>query len=337
MTVTNAPAGKAAIARALFYDAPFSADVRNVRKPILTEHDGAKARLIIRAVFSGLSRGTERLVFEGRLPESEWRRMRAPFQEGDFPFPVKYGYAAVGTVEAGPDALLGHTVFALYPHQTLFEVPEEAAIPVPEGVPARRAILAANMETALNALWDSGAAAGQTIAVIGAGLVGCLIASLAARLPGTEVTLIDILPERQSAAEALGVRFALPENTQTGAEVIFHTSASEAGLRLALNIAAFEARIVEVSWYGDKEVRLPLGGAFHSQRLKIVSSQVGSIAPAMRARKIHRDRLEIALSLLDDPRLDALITEEVAFEDLPAALPRLLGESAPGIATAIRY
>lgn len=337
MTVSNAPAGRAVSARALFYDAPFSANVRTVENPILMENDEPKATALIRTLYSGLSRGTERLVFEGRLPDSEWQRMRAPFQAGDFPFPVKYGYAAVGVVEAGPPALIGRTVFALHPHQTAFALPEDAVIPVPERVPARRAILAANMETALNAVWDSGAEPGQKIAVIGAGLVGCLIASLAARLPGAEVTLIDVLPERRVIAEALGAHFALPQDAEGGAEIILHTSASEAGLRLALDLAGFEARIVEVSWFGDREVSLPLGAAFHSQRLQIISSQVGSVAPAMRGRKTHRDRLEIALALLDDPRLDALITEEISFEDLPAALPRLLAAGAPGIATAIRY
>ena len=292
---------------------------------------------MIRTLYSGLSRGTERLVFEGRLPESEWRRMRAPHQTGDFPFPVKYGYAAVGAVEAGPAALIGRNCFALFPHQTRFVLPVHSLVPLPGGVPPRRGVLAANMETALNAIWDSGAIAGQTIAVIGAGLLGCLIGFLAARLPGARVTLIDRLPERAAIAERLGLGFSTPESAASGAEIIFHTSASEAGLLLALEIAAFEARIIEASWFGDRQISLPLGGSFHSQRLQIISTQVGSVAPAMRARLTHRQRLETALRLLDDARLDTLITEEVAFEDLPAALPRLLAADAAGIATAIHY
>lgn len=323
--------------RALFYDAPFSARIQTVQNPILMEDDGPKADVLIRTTYSGLSRGTERLVFEGRLPESEWGRMRAPHQSGDFPFPVKYGYAAVGNIEAGPPALIGRRVFALYPHQTAFALPASGVIPLPDAVPSRRAILASNMETALNALWDSGAVAGQRIAVIGAGLVGCLIASLAARLPGAQVTLIDILPERAEIAAALGAGFCTPADAEHGAETVFHTSASEAGLRLALDIAAFEGRIIEVSWFGDKPISLPLGGAFHSQRLQILCSQVGHVAPAMRTRQNHRQRLETAIGLLDDARLDALITGEVAFDDLPAALPRLLAADATGIATAIHY
>ncbi len=337
MNLNDTAADSATTAYALFYEGPFSASRRNVNVPILTEDDGAKAEALIRNIYSGLSRGTERLIFAGLLPQSEWERMRAPFQSGDFPYPVKYGYASVGIVEAGPTALIGRTVFVLYPHQTVFKVPAESAIPLPDNIPPKRAILSANMETALNALWDSRAQAGQRIAVIGAGLVGCLIAYLAARLPGTKVTLIDVNPERANIARRLGIDFREPDSADRGSDIIFHTSASEAGLRLALDLAAFEGRIVEVSWFGDKQINLSLGGAFHSQRLQIISSQVGSVAAPMRSRFNHRERLENAITLLDDEALDSLITEEIAFKDLPDALPRLLASDAPGIATAIRY
>jgi NADPH:quinone reductase-like Zn-dependent oxidoreductase len=330
--------GKAGFARALFYEAPFSAKIQSVPLPTLTEDEhGNCGSVLIRTHYSGLSRGTERLVFEGRLPKSEWARMRAPFQEGDFPGSVKYGYSAVGLAERGPAALIGRTMFALYPHQTVFAVPVGAAIPLPDQTPSRRAILAANMETALNAVWDAELIQGQRVAVIGAGLVGCLIGYLAARLGKAETTLIDIDAGRAAIAEALGLPFAAPAYAPQGIAAVFHTSASEAGLRLALDIAAFEGRILEVSWFGDRQVALPLGAAFHSQRLRLISSQVGHVAAPMRDHVSHRQRLETALSLLDDPRLDSLITEEVAFDDLPAALPRLLAPDASGIATAIRY
>lgn len=324
-------------ARTLYYTAPCRAEIRTLPIPTLTEDDRLDGYVIVKTSFSGLSRGTERLVFEGRLPPSEWERMRCPHQSGGFPFPVAYGYACVGRIEDGPEALAGRTVFALHPHQDRFRVLSSDVVPLPGAVPARRAILAANMETALNALWDSGASAGQRIAVIGAGVLGCLIAALAARLPASDVTLIDIAPERADVAAALGIRFALPDEAESGADIVFHCSASEAGLRLALNLAGFEARIVEVSWFGDKEMMLPLGGAFHSQRLTILSSQVGSVAPAMRARFSRRQRLETALGLLSDSRLDVLITGEVDFSDLPAALPHILAANASGLATVIRY
>ena len=333
----NTQGQKMLSARALFYSAPHSAALANVEIPTLTEADERQPKVLVRTVFSGISRGTERLVFEGRLPPGEWGRMRCPHQDGSFPFPVKYGYSVAGQVTEGPGELLGRMVFALHPHQDIFAISAAEVVPIPQGVPARRATLAANMETALNAIWDSGASAGQTIVVIGGGLVGLLIASLAARLPGTQVTLVDILPERAEIAAAFGLSFALPQDAPGGADIVFHASASQAGLRLALDLAGFEARIVEVSWFGEKEVALPLGGPFHSQRLQIISTQVGSVSPVMRARWPHRRRLEVALRLLDDPRLDALITGDIAFEDLPGALPRILGADARGIATAVRY
>lgn len=319
-------------ARALWYVAPGLADLREGTLPAL---DDGSAR--VATLWSGLSRGTERLVFEGRVPASEHERMRAPFQAGDFPFPVKYGYAAVGWVEAGHPDLLGRTVFALYPHQDRFVAPAASLLPVPDGVPPRRAVLAANMETALNAVWDSGAGPADNVVVVGAGVVGCLVAALCARLPGAVVTLVDIDRSRADVAAMLGCRFAPPEDAPGDADAVFHTSASGGGLATALRSAGFEATVVELSWYGAREVEAPFGDSFHSRRLKLISSQVGHVAGSRRARWTHGRRLAAALDLLADDRLDALLTEEVAFADLPAALPRLLAPDAAGLATAIRY
>ncbi len=291
----------------------------------------------LRTWYTGLSRGTERLVFEGNLPQSEWQRMRAPHQEGEFPFPVKYGYSAVGVIESGPDELVGQTVFGLFPHQDQIVARPDDVVRVPAGVPPRRAVLAANMETALNGIWDAGVTAGHNVLIVGVGVVGALLAAILLRMAGVRVGLVDVRPERAELAQTLGAEFFAPDDAPGGVDIVFHTSASDAGLRLALNCAGFEARIVEMSWFGDRSVSLPLGEAFHSQRLQIISSQVGHIAPSHRARWSHRRRLEKALALLDDPRLDALITEEVAFDDLPRELPRLLSKDAPGLATAIRY
>lgn len=323
-------------ARALIYVAPKRAEIRTVAL-LSVKDDPGMAHVKVRTLFSGLSRGTERLVFEGNLPRSEWARMRAPNQEGDFPFPVKYGYAAVGRVEHGPDSLLGVTVFGLFPHQDQWLARTEDVIAVPSGVPARRASLAANMETALNAVWDSGVSAGHNVLIIGAGVLGLLVAAVVGGMPGVSLAVVDVRPERAALAQALGAEFFAPEDAPGGMDVIFHTSASEAGLRLALDCAAFEGRIIELSWFGNRSVSLPLGEAFHSQRLQLISSQVGHVAPAQRARWSHRRRLEAALALLNDPRLDALVTEEVAFDDLPRELPRLLGDDATGLATVIRY
>jgi hypothetical protein len=281
----------------------------------------------VRAHFGAVSRGTEALIFAGRVPETEYRRMRAPHMAGDFPFPVKYGYAVVGTVEGGPPHLRGRMVFALHPHQDEFALPAAAASPLPDGVPPQRAVLAANMETALNGVWDGAPAPADRIAVVGAGVVGTLVAYLCGRLPGANVTLVDINPARKVVAQALGVSFALPDAAPKDCDVVFHASGAPAGLAAAIELAGDEARIIEMSWYGAGAAAIPLGGAFHSRRLSIVSSQVGQIALSHRPRWTHARRMGAALDLLRDPRLDALLAPPVQFADLPAELPRIL---APG-------
>lgn len=327
--MTDAPARRA---RALWYASRGRAVLRARELPP-RQNDEVR----VETLWSGLSRGTERLVFTGRVPASEYARMRAPRQEGAFPFPVKYGYSAVGIVREGPHELVGRTVFALNPHETVFDAPADVVQPVPGHVPARRAVLAANMETALNALWDGGAGPGDRIVVVGAGVVGALVAALASRLPGAEVTLVDVDLSRRAVADALGCRFSKPLDAPGNADLVFHTSATSAGLSCALACAGDEATIVEMSWYGETSTRVSLGAAFHSGRLKLVSSQVGRVSESRRGRWSYARRLAKALALLDDDRLDALITEEVAFDDLPDALPRLFAPGAPGLATAIRY
>jgi threonine dehydrogenase-like Zn-dependent dehydrogenase len=293
--------------------------------------------LEVRAIVSGISRGTESLVFNGRVPQSEWARMRCPFQEGEFPYPVKYGYAMVGQVENGPAKRIGQRVFSLYPHQSRFAIPAVAAIPVPETVSNSRAVLAAQMETAMNATWDAAPRIGDRIAVVGGGVAGSLLAYLCGRLPGAEVTLIDINNDRQRIAAALDIGFATPNDAPVaGYDLVFHTSGTASGLQLALSLAGFEATVVEISWYGAQAVSVELGGAFHSQRLTLLSSQVGSVSPARRARWDHRRRLEKALALCSDPRLDVLVSEETPFAEVPARLPEILG--APGaLCHLIRY
>ena len=285
-----------------------------------------QALVVTRA--SGVSRGTERLVFEGRVPETQWPVMRAPLQYGEFPFPVSYGYAAAGEVREGPAALRGRRVFCLHPHHDAFVAPASMCVPVPEAVPDRRAVLAANMETAVNVLWDARPLVGERALVVGAGVVGLLVAYLLARVPGVDLTVCDLDPARRGIAEAFGARFAAPEEAPGGCDLAIHASASEAGLRLALSRLGFEGRVIEASWFGDKAPALPLGEAFHAGRLSLLSTQVGAVAPAMRGRRTHRQRLELALSLLDDPQLDALLGPEIAFTDLPARMGEVLSPSA---------
>jgi len=296
-----------------------------------------EGEVLVRTIYTGISRGTEALVFRGEVPTSQHQAMRAPFQEGDFPGPVKYGYSSVGTVTEGPSELVGRTVFCLYPHQDVYRVPAAAVTPLPEGIPAGRAVLAANMETALNALWDGRPGAGDRVVVVGAGVVGLLVASLCTRLTGCEVLVHDVDAGRADVAAALGVRFLADPPVGADADLIFHASGHEEGLRTALDAAGLEATIVELSWYGTRMVSLPLGEAFHSRRLTIKSSQVGRIPPHQAPRWTHRRRLAKALELLLDQGLDALISGESDFESLPETMAKLSRDPAGALCHRIRY
>jgi NADPH:quinone reductase-like Zn-dependent oxidoreductase len=307
------------VARALWYTGPGRAEIRDeVLKPL------AAGKVRVRALYSAISRGTEALIAAGRVPASEYQRVRAPFMSGSFPFPVKYGYAAVGRVEAGPDALLGKNIFALHPHQSRFDVPAEAVVPIPSEIPLSRAVLAANMETALNATWDASPGPFGRIAVVGTGVVGALVGFLCARIEGAEVTLVDVDPAREAIAWGFGLDFAAPQDAPADCDFVFHTSATAEGLATALSIAGDEATVLELSWYGSGNVSVPLGGAFHSRRLRLISSQVGKVAPSHRASFTHRQRLEAAVKLTAHPHLDALLAPAIAFGELPARLPDIL-------------
>jgi len=317
---------------AFWLRAPGEGEIRRAEVP--PPGDG---EVLVRTLYSGVSRGTETLVFLGRVPPSQYAAMRAPFQEGDFPGPVKYGYLNVGVVEQGPPGWAGRTVFCLYPHQTRYTVPVDAVTPVPPDVPAGRAVLAGTVETAVNALWDAPPLIGDRVAVVGAGIVGCCVARLLARIPGARVQLVDVNPARAAVAEALGVGFATPEAALGECDMVVHASATEAGLARSLELLAVEGTLLELSWYGDRRVSVPLGEAFHSRRLVVRSSQVGMVAPARRTRRSHGDRLALALRLLADPAFDALIAGECEFAELPDVLPRLARGEPPELFHRVVY
>jgi NADPH:quinone reductase-like Zn-dependent oxidoreductase len=293
------------------------------RQQVVRAGDGD---VLVRTSFTGISRGTETSVFLGRVPASERERMRAPFQEGDFPGPVKYGYLNVGVVEQGPADLRGRTVFTLFPHQSAFVVPADAVIPVPHGVPARRAVLAGAVETALNVLWDAAPLIGDRVTIVGAGMIGCCVARLARRIPELDVVLVDVDTSRREVADRLGVRFAEPGNAPGGRDLVINTSASDAGLQLALESVVTDGEVIEASWYGDRPVTLMLGADFHSRRLTIRSSQVGAVAQRRRGTRTTRDRLMLALELLRDETFDALLTGNSSWRDLPAVMAGLAND-----------
>jgi threonine dehydrogenase-like Zn-dependent dehydrogenase len=319
-------------AHAFWLREPGFGEIRPVTLP-----EPATGDVVIRTVRTGVSRGTETLVFRGGVPPGQYASMRAPFQEGDFPGPVKYGYLNVGNVEQGPRELRGRTVFCLYPHQTAYVVPASAVTVVPEGVPPARAVLAGTVETAVNALWDAPPLLGDRVTVIGAGMVGCCVARLLSRFPALQVTLVDVDPGRAAVAAALGVDFALPSDAADGRDLVVHTSATSAGLQRSLDLLAPEGTVIDLSWYGDIEVRLSLGGAFHSSRLALRASQVGTLSPARSGRRTTADRLALALDLLRDPAFDALVSGQSRFGELPDVMSRLAGGSLPALCHTITY
>lgn len=319
-------------AHAFWLREPGRGEIRRVTLP-----EPAPDEVVVRTMLSGISRGTEMLVFGGHVPPGQYAAMRAPFQEGDFPGPVKYGYLSVGAVEQGPPELCGRTVFCLYPHQTAYVVPAGAVTVVPEDVPPARAVLAGIVETAVNALWDSAPLVGDRVTVVGAGMVGCCVARVLSRFPAVEVTLVDVDPSRADVAAALDVDFALPTDATEDRDLVVHASATSAGLQRSLDLLGPEGTVIDLSWYGDSEVRLSLGGAFHSRRLGIRASQVGIVAPARSARRTTSDRLALALELLRDAAFDTLVTGQSRFAELPEVMTRLATGSLPALCHTVTY
>ena len=319
-------------AHAFWVRSPGCGEIRPVTLP-----EPRPDEVMVRTLRSGVSRGTETRVFRGAVSPDQYVSMRAPHQEGDLPGPVKYGYLNVGVVEQGPPDLRGRMVFCLYPHQTAYVVPAGAVTIVPEGIPPARAVLAGTVETAVNALWDAGPMLGDRVTVVGAGMVGCCVARLLGRFPAMEVTLVDVDPGRAEVAAALGVGFALPADATGDRDIVVHTTATSAGLQRSLELLAAEGTVIDLSWYGDGEVRLSLGGAFHTGRLAIRSSQVSTLSPARGGRRTTTDRLALALELLRDEALDALITGQSPFDELPDVMAGLATGSLSALCHTITY
>jgi threonine dehydrogenase-like Zn-dependent dehydrogenase len=311
---------------------PGAGEIRPVRLPEPGTDD-----VVVRTLCSGISRGTETLVFRGEVPKSQYGVMRAPFQDGEFPGPVKYGYLNVGVVEHGPRDLLDRTVFCLYPHQTAYVVPAADVLPVPDRVPPERAVLAGAVETAVNALWDAAPLVGDRITVVGAGMIGCCVARLLTRFPAVDVTVVDVDPAKAKVVTRLGAGFASPAEAKDGRDLVVHASATSSGLQLALDLLAREGTVIDLSWYGDAEVQLSLGGAFHSGRLRIRSSQVGTVSPARSGSRTLVDRRALALDLLRDPAFDALITGVSPFDELPDLMSRLAAGSQSALCHTVSY
>ena len=281
--------------------------------------------VVVCAEFSGISVGTERLVGNGLVPATSASTMACPGMVGSFALPICYGYSLVGTVDGG--ALAGRRVFTMHPHQQRAVVASERVVALPESLPAPRATLLPNLETAWNAVHDAELRDGdrERVVVIGGGAIGLLLAFVLSRVANATVVLADIDASRRRFASALPWigDVVAPDGVEPGRfAVAFHTSATSDGLQLAIDAVGFEGRVIELSWYGSKPVTVRLGESFHHQRKRITASQVATIAASHRAAG-RAARTAAVLDLLADPALDRLLAAPIPFERLPEAFARI--------------
>ncbi|HSQ79372.1 MAG TPA: zinc-binding alcohol dehydrogenase [Candidatus Bathyarchaeia archaeon] len=291
---------------------------------------------VVRAMFSAVSPGTERLVAMDRVPAALRQEMRCPYMGGRFPFPVKYGYSLVGEVVQGPAELRGRVVHVLHPHQDFCVVRAKDVRPLPAGVPPARATLASNLETAITAAWDAEVMIGERILVVGFGVVGSLVARVLALGPAFEVTVAETRPDRRRLAESLGFRVA--EGRGEGHfDLAFDTSGAAAGLRSAVESVGLEGRVVAVSWFGTAPVPLDLGGTFHSRRKRIIGSQVSRLPGGLGPRWDTARRTELVFRLLERPEFDLHVGPAVSFTELPKTYGSLVGRRPQGLSPLIIY
>lgn len=307
----------------------------SAEESVMKEAQLRESGVIVHSLHSLISLGTERLVSKGEVPESLASEMKVPYQEGNLSLPVKYGYSLVGQVHQPGHTLDQRVVHLLHPHQDRIRVAPEDLFIVPEAIPSRRATLASNLETAVNAVWDSGVSIGDSVLIVGGGVIGLLIGDLVKKIAGTTVYLSEPRKDRSQLAESWGLHAWSQEKVHC--DIAFHTSGHEAGLQTAIDAIGREGKVIELSWYGDRPVQIHLGRSFHSQRKSIRVSQVSAIPPERVPRWDYRRRKEVVFDLLKDPQFDRYLTHEVMFQDLPQFFHSLRKEVVPGIGWTVRY
>jgi len=319
-------------ARALWFKAYDHAEILKERLPLLKP-----GWCKLQTFFSAISPGTERLVYSGDVPENLRQEMKCPYMGGEFPFPVKYGYSLIGKITEGPKQSIGKIVHVLHPHQDQCIVHMEDTFPIPPRVPPPRGTLASNLETAVNAIWDSNVTIGERALLIGFGIVGSLVARLLSFIPGVQLQVVDTNPSKITLAEKMGFEACNPEKVSGNFDLAFHASGSSDGLQLAIDKVGCEGRIIELSWYGTDKVSLSLGGTFHSQRKTIHSSQVSTVSPRQRPRWDRRRRKSLVFKLLERPEFDSHITHSVPFTKLPDLYGKLKAYPTEGLSYLVRY
>lgn len=299
-------------------------------KPIELDEAG----VLIRSLYSLISTGTERLVAQGGVPAELQEKMRVPGMQGQFSFPLTYGYSLVGQVEALGHVLHHKYVHLLHPHQSAVHWPAEQLSVIPEGIPPLRATLASNLETVVNAVWDSQVQVGSRVLVVGFGMIGALLSRVLAQIPAIELVVVETNDERKLLAAEMG--FTLGQGGQDF-DCAFHTTAQSAGLQMALDAVGQEGKVVELSWYGKREIMLSLGGLFHYGRKQIISSQVSHLPARKRARWDFARRKAVVFRLLQQAVFDQHITQLIDFSEAPDFFGQVRSGSTPALGTAIRY
>ena len=315
-------------ARALWHTSASQSQIKEVEL-------SANPACVVKSLYSLISTGTERLVSRGQVPHALYASMKVPYMEGEFSFPVKYGYSLVGEVQEGPEEILGKKVHLLHPHQDYCRVQASELTVLPGEVPPLRATLASNLETALNSIWDSGVSVGDRVLVVGFGIIGSLTARLLQSIAGVEVWVYDLDAQRSELASASG--FHIVDRMLYDFDIAFHCSSSSKGLQSCIDHIGFEGKVMEMSWYGEQAVELQLGGSFHQQRKQIISSQVSSIPSNHRARWDFNRRKAVVMELLKNPAYDQHLGEQVPFDKVPALFGNIRKGSLSALSWVIAY
>jgi 2-desacetyl-2-hydroxyethyl bacteriochlorophyllide A dehydrogenase len=318
----------------LWFTAPYSLEFREQELA-----EPGPDEILVRTLFSAISSGTEMLAYRGQLPRNlALDPSMAALENQATNYPLQYGYASVGRVEAAGDkvdkGMTGSHVFALQPHATHYLTKAGLVVKLPGSIAPEAAVFLANMETAVNLVLDAKPALGENVVVLGQGIVGLLVSAILSRFPLAAHFALDPLPLRRDKALMLGVEHAIDPDNETalgtmqtalnrlpgqGADLVLELTGSPDALNLAVELCAYSGRIIVGSWYGSKPVTLDLGGRFHRERIKIISSQVSSISPELSGRWDRDRRFTTALGMIESVRPEQLITHRIAFGSAPEA------------------
>ncbi len=293
---------------------------------------------LIKSLYSLVSTGTERLVAQGKVPGNLQEAMKVPYMEGSFGFPLTYGYSLVGEIIEGPEHLISKNVHIMHPHQSMLYADEAHVALIPEDIPSKRAVLISNLETAINAVWDSEVTLGENVFVAGFGTIGSLLCQVLRKFPAIDLHVLEPNQARCEKARSWGFNavqaITLPEPPF---DVAFNTSCHENGLQVCIDSVGYEGKVVELSWYGTQSVNINLGKSFHHFRKQIISSQVSQIPGHKLSRWDYRRRKALAFDLLKDPFFDELLTDEISFEDAPVFFQNLRNGTIDSVGTTIKY